>query len=213
MAHGRSSTRLTRRSVGWSSSRTTLISRRSGCRRYQRTARSDPGARWHRPRTDGEVTVTVSANVGSVLEADAALQAGASGIGLVRTELLFLGRRTPPSTAEQRNVYARIRERMGARPVVFRTLDVGGDKPAAWQTDRPEANPALGVRGVRLGLARPDLLDDQLRALRRRGRRGRGPDHAADGRHGRGGPRRAGPAGRDRRVRRSRRRPPSCSAS
>ncbi len=116
-------------------------------------------------RTGGDVAVTVSANVGSVLEADAALGAGASGIGLVRTELLFLGRRTPPSVAEQRNVYARIRERMGGRPVVFRTLDVGGDKPAAWQTDRVEANPALGVRGVRLGLARPELLDDQLRAL------------------------------------------------
>jgi phosphoenolpyruvate-protein kinase (PTS system EI component) len=54
---------------------------------------------------------------------------------------------------------------MGDRPVVFRTLDVGGDKPAAWQGERPEANPALGVRGVRLGLSRPALLDDQLRAL------------------------------------------------
>ena len=111
------------------------------------------------------MTVTVTANVGSVLEAEAAVRAGAAGIGLVRTELLFLGRRTPPSVAEQRNLYARIREAMGDRPVVFRTLDVGGDKPAAWQTDRPEANPALGVRGVRLGLARPALLDDQLRAL------------------------------------------------
>ena len=111
------------------------------------------------------MSVTVSANVGSVLEAEAAATAGAAGIGLVRTELLFLGRTTPPSVAEQRNLYARIREAIGERPVVFRTLDVGGDKPAAWQTDRPEANPALGVRGVRLGLARPELLDEQLRAL------------------------------------------------
>ena len=93
------------------------------------------------------------------------MRAGATGIGLVRTELLFLGRRTPPSVAEQRNLYGRIRDAMAGRPVVFRTLDVGGDKPAAWQTDRPEANPALGVRGVRLGLARPSVLDDQLRAL------------------------------------------------
>jgi phosphoenolpyruvate-protein kinase (PTS system EI component) len=107
----------------------------------------------------------VTANVGSVLEAEAATAAGAAGVGLVRTELLFLGRSTPPSVAEQRNVYARIRDAMGERPVVFRTLDVGGDKPAAWQGDRPEANPALGVRGVRLGLDRPALLDDQLRAL------------------------------------------------
>ena len=62
------------------------------------------------------------------------LAAGADGIGLVRTELLFLGRTTPPSVAEQRATYARIREAMGGRPVVFRTLDVGGDKPAAWQS-------------------------------------------------------------------------------
>ncbi len=113
----------------------------------------------------GDVSITVTANVGSVLEAEAAARAGADGVGLVRTELLFLGRSSPPSVAEQRNLYARIRDAMGERPVVFRTLDVGGDKPAAWQTDRPEANPALGVRGVRLGLARPALLDDQLQAL------------------------------------------------
>jgi phosphoenolpyruvate-protein kinase (PTS system EI component) len=109
--------------------------------------------------------LTVSANVGSVLEAEAAVRAGADGIGLVRTELLFLGRSTPPSIGEQRATYARIREVAGDRSVVFRTLDVGGDKPAAWQSDRSEANPALGVRGVRLGLLRRALLDDQLTAL------------------------------------------------
>jgi phosphocarrier protein FPr len=109
--------------------------------------------------------VAVTANVGSVLEAEAAVRAGADGVGLVRTELLFLGRATPPSVAEQRATYARILDTLGGRPVVFRTLDVGGDKPAAWQADRPEANPALGVRGVRLGLLRVELLDDQLAAL------------------------------------------------
>jgi phosphoenolpyruvate-protein kinase (PTS system EI component) len=113
----------------------------------------------------GDVQVTVSANVGSVLEAEAAARAGAAGIGLVRTELLFLGRATPPSIAEQRATYARIRHAFAGRPVVFRTLDVGGDKPTAWQADRPEANPALGLRGVRLGLERLSLLDDQLTAL------------------------------------------------
>jgi phosphocarrier protein FPr len=113
----------------------------------------------------GDVQVTVSANVGSVLEAEAAARAGAAGIGLVRTELLFLGRATPPSVAEQRATYARIRDSFAGRPVVFRTLDVGGDKPAAWQSGHTEANPALGLRGVRLGLERPSLLDDQLTAL------------------------------------------------
>jgi multiphosphoryl transfer protein len=113
----------------------------------------------------GRVGISVTANVGSALEAAAAVDAGADGIGLVRTELLFLGRTTPPTVAEQRVTYARIRRSVGDRPIVFRTLDVGGDKPAAWQADQPEPNPALGVRGVRLGLEWPKLLDDQLRAL------------------------------------------------
>jgi phosphocarrier protein FPr len=109
--------------------------------------------------------VSIVANVASALEAEAAVRAGAEGIGLVRTELLFLGRSTPPSVGEQRATYARILEVMGDRPVVFRTLDVGGDKPAEWQSAGAEANPALGVRGLRLGLRRPDLLDDQFSAL------------------------------------------------
>jgi multiphosphoryl transfer protein len=117
------------------------------------------------PAASGDVRITVSANVGSVLEATAAARAGAAGIGLVRTELLFLGRQAPPSVAEQRATYVRIRDAFPNHPVVFRTLDVGGDKPAAWQEGHSEANPALGLRGVRLGLARPTLLDDQLTAL------------------------------------------------
>jgi phosphoenolpyruvate-protein phosphotransferase len=111
------------------------------------------------------VQIAVTANIGSALEAEAAMRSGADGIGLVRTELLFLGRSRPPSVAEQRRTYTQIRVAVGDRPIVFRTLDVGGDKPAAWQADRPEANPALGVRGVRLGLSRPSLLDDQMQAL------------------------------------------------
>jgi phosphoenolpyruvate-protein phosphotransferase len=109
--------------------------------------------------------VSIVANVASALEAEAAVRAGAEGIGLVRTELLFLGRSTPPTVGEQRSTYARILEVMGDRPVVFRTLDVGGDKPAEWQSAGAETNPALGVRGLRLGLRRPDLLDDQFSAL------------------------------------------------
>ena len=81
--------------------------------------------------------VRVVANVASALEAEAAVRAGAEGIGLVRTELLFLGRSTPPTVGEQRATYARILEVMGDRPVVFRTLDVGGDKPAEWHRPAP----------------------------------------------------------------------------
>jgi multiphosphoryl transfer protein len=114
--------------------------------------------------TDRTLGVAITANVSSPREAEAAAQAGAEGIGLVRTELLFLGRHAPPTVAEQRAVYSRIRAAMPGRPIVFRTLDVGGDKPAAWQPET-EANPALGVRGLRLGLRRPALLDVQLTAL------------------------------------------------
>ena len=108
--------------------------------------------------------IAIVANVGSAHEADAAWLADADGIGLVRTELLFLGRRTPPSVGEQRSAYRGILAAMHGRPVVFRTLDVGGDKPAAWQ-ESVEQNPALGVRGLRLGLRHPSLLDDQIAAL------------------------------------------------
>lgn len=130
-----------------------------------RDATSSLGQAPGRPGGPGWAGISVTANVGSALEAAAAVGAGADGIGLVRTELLFLGRTTPPSVAEQRVTYAGIRRAVGDRPIVFRTLDVGGDKPAAWQADQPEPNPALGVRGVRLGLERPELLEDQLRAL------------------------------------------------
>jgi len=113
----------------------------------------------------GDVQIAITANVGSILEAETAAREGADGIGLVRTELLFLSRATPPSISEQRHLYRSIRSAIGDRPVVFRTLDVGGDKPAAWQVGHHEANPALGVRGVRLGLTHPDLLNNQLQAL------------------------------------------------
>lgn len=125
------------------------------------------GVQVARPATEppGEVPVRIEANVGSVREAELAAAAGADGIGLVRTELLFLGRSSPPALDEQRSAYRRIAAAMAGRPVVFRTLDVGGDKPAGYAAAASEMNPALGVRGLRLGLARPDLLETQLRAL------------------------------------------------
>jgi len=109
--------------------------------------------------------IRIEANVGSVAEAEQAARVGADGIGLVRTELIFLGRTIAPGINEQRAIYRRILDAMGDRPVVFRTLDIGGDKPAGFEPGEPEANPALGVRGIRLGLRRPELLDAQLRAL------------------------------------------------
>ena len=109
--------------------------------------------------------VEVVANVGSAAEARQAAAAGAEGIGLLRTEFLFLDRTGPPSEDEQRAVYAEVAAALGGQPVIVRTLDVGGDKPLAYLPMAPEANPFLGVRGLRLCLARPELLRQQLRAV------------------------------------------------
>ena len=108
--------------------------------------------------------ILVEANVGSLAEARQAAAAGAAGIGLVRTELLFLGRTVPPGLTEQRTAYRRIVEAIDG-PVTIRTLDVGGDKPAGFVPSAGEPNPALGVRGIRMSLRRPELFETQVRAI------------------------------------------------
>jgi phosphoenolpyruvate-protein kinase (PTS system EI component) len=95
----------------------------------------------------------------------AAVAAGAEGAGLVRTELLFQDRRVEPSVDEQAAYYGEVLAGFPGRRVVFRTLDVGADKPLPFVVREPEENPALGVRGIRLSLRRPALFDNQLRAL------------------------------------------------
>jgi multiphosphoryl transfer protein len=111
------------------------------------------------------VTVQVAANAASVAEAAAAVAAGADLAGLVRTEFLFLGRSAAPDVDEQEAAYRGIAEAFDGRRVTLRTLDVGGDKPLPYLPMPPEANPFLGVRGLRLALARPELLRDQLTAM------------------------------------------------
>src|SRR4029077_12501259 len=101
----------------------------------------------------------------SLAEARAAIRNGAEGCGLLRTEFLFLDRQTPPSEAEQTAEYQKIADVLGKRPLTIRTLDAGGDKPIAYLPMPPEANPALGLRGIRTSLAPPDLLRTQLRAI------------------------------------------------
>ncbi len=118
--------------------------------------------------TDG-VRVEVAANIGSVEEAAVALASGAEGVGLLRTEFLYLDRENPPDEEEQTAIYQAIFQTMGQRPVIVRTLDIGGDKPASYLEMPAESNPFLGVRGVRLTLARPDLFRTQLCALLRSG--------------------------------------------
>jgi phosphocarrier protein FPr len=109
--------------------------------------------------------VEVVANIGSLADARQAIGCGAEGVGLLRTEFLFLDRPTPPSEAEQFEVYRDIVLALEGRPVIIRTLDVGGDKPLSYLPLPPEENPFLGQRGIRLCLARPELLQAQLRAI------------------------------------------------
>ena len=109
--------------------------------------------------------IEVFANLGSVADAEAAVAEGAEGCGLLRTEFLFLDRADPPNAAEQAADYQAIADALGERPLIVRLLDVGGDKPAPYLSIAPEENPALGLRGIRVALARPEILDAQLRAI------------------------------------------------
>ncbi|NUM43216.1 MAG: phosphoenolpyruvate--protein phosphotransferase [Anaerolineales bacterium] len=118
--------------------------------------------------TDGH-PIEIVANVGNLADARAAMENGAEGIGLLRTEFLFLSRTTAPDEDEQYHALRDIFETMGDRPVIVRTMDVGGDKPLAYISQPVEANPFLGVRGLRLSLQRPDLFSTQLRAILRAG--------------------------------------------
>src|SRR4029079_13407520 len=97
------------------------------------------------------------ANLAGAEDAKAAVAAGADGCGLLRTEFLFLDRDTPPSEDEQAAGYQAIADALGSRPLVARLLDLGADKPARFLPVTIEENPALGVRGVRLALRRPEL--------------------------------------------------------
>jgi phosphoenolpyruvate-protein phosphotransferase len=116
--------------------------------------------------TDG-VTVEVGANVGGGADAERAVSLGAEGVGLFRTEFLFIDRGQAPSEDEQVEAYRSVFAAMGARPVVVRTLDVGGDKNVPGIELGHELNPFLGKRGVRLTLDEPDLFRTQLRAVLR----------------------------------------------
>jgi phosphotransferase system enzyme I (PtsI) len=116
-------------------------------------------------RTRDGHPVQLLANVGGPADVPRAIAAGAEGIGLLRTEFLFLDRHDEPSGEEQRATYAEILAGMGGRKVVVRTLDAGADKPLAFASQEAEPNPALGIRGLRLDGLLPALLDTQLEAL------------------------------------------------
>lgn len=113
--------------------------------------------------------VEVVCNIGSLTDAQTALLHGAEGIGLLRTEFLYLNRSVAPTEEEQFEAYKVIFETMGSMPVVARTLDAGGDKQIPYLNLANEANPFLGLRAIRLCLERPELFKMQLRALLRAG--------------------------------------------
>ncbi len=117
-------------------------------------------------------SVKVFANVGTMADVWAARENDAGGIGLLRSELLYLGRREAPSEEDLFVFYRQVLERMEGKEVVIRTFDIGADKQVPYVGTAREENPALGLRAIRLGLRYPELLKTQLRALYRAGRYG-----------------------------------------
>ena len=115
--------------------------------------------------TSDGTRVEIFANLNSAADARTAVEQGAEGCGLLRTEFLFLDRATPPSETEQTSVYQAVADALGDRPLIVRLLDIGGDKPAPYLELSAEENPALGVRGIRVGLAHTELLETQIRAI------------------------------------------------
>jgi multiphosphoryl transfer protein len=133
-----------------------------------RAAHQAAQARAHEPAvtTDG-TRIEVFANLGSTADAHRAVDAGAEGVGLLRTEFLFLDRATLPGEDEQTEQLTEIATALEGRPLIVRTLDAGADKPLPALPMAPEQNPFLGVRGIRLSLAKPEVLATQLRAALR----------------------------------------------
>ncbi|WP_460661252.1 phosphoenolpyruvate--protein phosphotransferase [Kribbella swartbergensis] len=131
----------------------------------RRAEREEAAAQADRPATtvDGR-TIDVLVNVGSVQ--DAVDARGADGSGLVRTEVLFGDRRTAPTVAEQAEQFRAIAAALDGKPITIRTWDIGGDKPLPFLPQDREANPFLGERGLRVFRRRPDLLREQLEAVR-----------------------------------------------
>jgi phosphoenolpyruvate-protein phosphotransferase (PTS system enzyme I) len=118
-------------------------------------------------RTSDGRRIEVSANIGSAKEAEDALSWGAEGVGLFRTEFLFMERPELPTEEEQYEAYGAVAQAFGEKPVIIRTLDVGGDKDLPGVDQPAEENPFLGWRGIRMCLDVPELFKPQLRALLR----------------------------------------------
>ncbi len=135
----------------------TLRRRREALQAY----RDEPGA------TADRVPVPLLANVASAAEVASAVEAGAEGVGLFRTEMLYMDRASAPSEEQQFEIFSEAARAANGRPVVIRTFDIGGDKPVPYLQLAAEANPFLGFRGARLYGSFADLLRTQIRAILR----------------------------------------------
>jgi phosphoenolpyruvate-protein phosphotransferase (PTS system enzyme I) len=133
--------------------------------RYVALAKELQGSRGLATATKDGVPVTLRANVELPAEAILARDQGAEGIGLYRTEFLYIDRASPPTEEEQFEIFRAVVETMRPNPVVLRTFDIGGDKFVSTFQVPPEMNPMLGLRAVRLALSRPDVFLEQLRAM------------------------------------------------
>ncbi|WP_245391767.1 phosphoenolpyruvate--protein phosphotransferase [Salinicola aestuarinus] len=131
----------------------------------ERLRREAFGSRFEQGRTRDGKRVEIAANLGNTAHAEEAVEHGAEGVGLLRTEFLFMAHPQAPDLETQIAEYRRAFDALDGRPLVARTLDVGGDKPLPYWPVAAEDNPFLGLRGIRLALTKPYILETQLRAL------------------------------------------------
>jgi len=116
--------------------------------------------------------IEVVANIGNQEEAEKSVEMGGEGVGLLRTEFVFMESASAPSEEAQADIYGNIAATLQGRPLIIRTLDVGGDKPLPYMPMPREENPFLGERGIRIGFDRPEILRTQMRAILRASQRG-----------------------------------------
>ncbi|MGH6979947.1 MAG: putative PEP-binding protein, partial [Stellaceae bacterium] len=138
---------------------TTRLEARAGERLRYAAVRALPA------ETRDGARVSLNINAGLLLDLPHLDETGADGIGLFRTELLFMLREKLPNATQQAQTYRRVLEQANGRPVTFRTLDIGGDKVLPYMTGTQDENPAMGWRAIRISLDRPALLRQQLRAM------------------------------------------------
>ncbi|MHB0776616.1 phosphoenolpyruvate--protein phosphotransferase [Halomonas sp. WWR20] len=132
---------------------------------HEARAKQAYAARFEPGQTRDGHRIEVAANLGNTAHAEDAVEHGAEGVGLLRTEFVFMAHAEAPDLKTQIGEYRQALDALSGRPLVARTLDVGGDKPLPYWPLSQEDNPFLGLRGIRLALTRPEILETQLRAL------------------------------------------------